>query len=144
MAMARDGLLPSFFSDVNKSTQVPVKSTLATGFGAATLAFFMDVDQLAGMVRGERVFIFMTSISFCFSYSFSFPLRGLPLCYFTLNFGKHSSPALHALNWGLVLKHNWQQSGEWEGERTPSSSPGNNSLLFPVPTMFSSQGKGGA
>ena len=50
MAMARDGLLPSFFSDVNKSTQVPVKSTLATGFGAAVLSFFMDVSQLAGMV----------------------------------------------------------------------------------------------
>jgi cationic amino acid transporter 1 len=50
MAMARDGLLPSFFSDVNRSTQVPVKSTLVTGFGAAVLSFFMDVSQLAGMV----------------------------------------------------------------------------------------------
>ncbi|KAH0972589.1 hypothetical protein GBA52_024745 [Prunus armeniaca] len=49
MAMARDGLLPSFFSDINKSTQVPVKSTIATGIGAAVLAFFMDVSQLAGM-----------------------------------------------------------------------------------------------
>lgn len=50
MAMARDGLLPSFFSDVNKHTQIPIKSTVATGIGAATLAFFMDVSQLAGMV----------------------------------------------------------------------------------------------
>ncbi|KAG0497212.1 hypothetical protein HPP92_001903 [Vanilla planifolia] len=50
MAMARDGLLPSFFSDVNKSTQVPVKSTIVTGVSAALLAFFMDVSQLAGMV----------------------------------------------------------------------------------------------
>ncbi|KAK4272357.1 hypothetical protein QN277_020925 [Acacia crassicarpa] len=50
MAMARDGLLPSFFSDVNKSSHVPVKSTLATGLFAAVLAFFMDVSQLAGMV----------------------------------------------------------------------------------------------
>ncbi|KAI9108938.1 hypothetical protein K1719_020243 [Acacia pycnantha] len=32
MAMARDGLLPSFFSDVNKRSHVPVKSTLATPF----------------------------------------------------------------------------------------------------------------
>ena len=48
--MARDGLLPSFFSDVNKHTQVPVKSTIVTGIVAATLAFFMDVEQLAGMV----------------------------------------------------------------------------------------------
>lgn len=51
MAMARDGLLPSFFADVNKRTQVPVKSTVVTGLCAAALAFFMDVSQLAGMVR---------------------------------------------------------------------------------------------
>lgn len=51
MAMARDGLLPSFFADVSKCTQVPVKSTLLTGIFAALLALFMDVSQLAGMVR---------------------------------------------------------------------------------------------
>lgn len=50
MAMARDGLLPSFFSDINKNTHVPVKSTVATGIFAAVLAFFMDVSQLAAMV----------------------------------------------------------------------------------------------
>ncbi|KAK9125561.1 hypothetical protein Scep_014407 [Stephania cephalantha] len=50
MAMARDGLLPPFFSDVNKKTQIPVKSTIFTGICAALLAFFMDVSQLAGMV----------------------------------------------------------------------------------------------
>uniref|UniRef100_A0ACD5WA57 Uncharacterized protein n=1 Tax=Avena sativa TaxID=4498 RepID=A0ACD5WA57_AVESA len=50
MAMARDGLLPSFFSDVNKQTQVPVKGTIVAGICAAALAFFMDVSQLAGMV----------------------------------------------------------------------------------------------
>ncbi|XP_066307541.1 cationic amino acid transporter 2, vacuolar-like [Miscanthus floridulus] len=50
MAMARDGLLPSFFSDVYKQTQVPVKSTIVTGIFAAALAFAMDVSQLAGMV----------------------------------------------------------------------------------------------
>ena len=50
MAMARDGLLPSLFSDFNRRTQVPVKATIATGLCAATLAFFMDVSQLAGMV----------------------------------------------------------------------------------------------
>ncbi|KAJ9131858.1 hypothetical protein P3X46_034766 [Hevea brasiliensis] len=64
MAMARDGLLPSFFSDVNKNTQVPVKSTLATGIGAAMLAFFMDVDQLAGMVSVGTLLAFtMVAIS---------------------------------------------------------------------------------
>ncbi|XP_021756012.1 cationic amino acid transporter 2, vacuolar-like isoform X2 [Chenopodium quinoa] len=50
MAMARDGLLPSFFSDINPHTQVPVKGTIVTGAFAAILAFFMDVSQLAGMV----------------------------------------------------------------------------------------------
>lgn len=52
MAMSRDGLLPSFFSEVNKRTQVPVKSTILTGVIAAALAFAMDVEQLAGMVCG--------------------------------------------------------------------------------------------
>lgn len=50
MAMSRDGLLPSFFSDVNKKTQVPVNSTVITGIVAALLSFSMDVSQLAGMV----------------------------------------------------------------------------------------------
>ncbi|KAM7279419.1 hypothetical protein ACFE04_006553 [Oxalis oulophora] len=50
MAMARDGLLPTFFSDVHKGTQIPLKSTIATGIVAAVLAFVMDVSQLAGMV----------------------------------------------------------------------------------------------
>lgn len=51
MAMARDGLLPSFFSDVNKRTQVPIKGTVATGVCAALMAFCLNVSQLAGMVR---------------------------------------------------------------------------------------------
>ncbi|XVE62498.1 hypothetical protein DITRI_Ditri06bG0122600 [Diplodiscus trichospermus] len=64
MAMARDGLLPSLFSDVNESTQVPVKSTLATGIVAATLAFVMDVSQLAGMVSVGTLLAFtMVAIS---------------------------------------------------------------------------------
>lgn len=50
MAMARDGLLPSFFSDIDKNTQVPMKGTIVTGVFATALAFFMDVSQLAGMV----------------------------------------------------------------------------------------------
>lgn len=50
MAMARDGLLPSFFADINRHTQVPVNSTVVTGVLAAALAFFMDVSQLAAMV----------------------------------------------------------------------------------------------
>ncbi|ESQ47418.1 hypothetical protein EUTSA_v10027685mg [Eutrema salsugineum] len=64
MAMARDGLLPSFFSDVNQRTQVPVKGTITTGFCAAILAFFMDVSQLAGMVSvGTLVAFTMVAVS---------------------------------------------------------------------------------
>ncbi|KAJ4721316.1 Vacuolar cationic amino acid transporter [Melia azedarach] len=64
MAMARDGLLPPFFSDVNKRTQVPVKGTIVTGVIAATLAFFMDVSELAGMVSVGTLLAFtMVAIS---------------------------------------------------------------------------------
>lgn len=62
MAMARDGLLPSLFSDVNRRTQVPVKATIATGLCAATLAFFMDVSQLAGMVRHSVVIPYLVGL----------------------------------------------------------------------------------
>nr|AQY10160.1 vacuolar cationic amino acid transporter [Petunia x hybrida] len=64
MAMARDGLLPSFFSDVSKGTQVPVKSTVTTGLLSGTLAFFMDVEQLSGMVSVGTLLAFtMVAIS---------------------------------------------------------------------------------
>ncbi|KAL8489035.1 hypothetical protein ACS0TY_025079 [Phlomoides rotata] len=64
MAMARDGLLPSFFSDVNKKTQVPLKGTIVTGLLAAFLAFFMDVEQLSGMVSVGTLLAFtMVAIS---------------------------------------------------------------------------------
>ncbi|KAF3944897.1 hypothetical protein CMV_028678, partial [Castanea mollissima] len=61
MAMARDGLLPSFFSDINEFTLVPVKSTITTGVFAAALAFFMDVSQLAGMVSVGTLLAFTTA-----------------------------------------------------------------------------------
>lgn len=60
MAMARDGLLPPFFSDIHKSTRIPLKSTIVTGVFAATLAFFMDVSQLAGMVSVGTLLAFTT------------------------------------------------------------------------------------
>ncbi|MED6221165.1 Carnitine O-acetyltransferase mitochondrial [Stylosanthes scabra] len=64
MAMARDGLLPPFFSDINKHSQVPVKSTIATGLIAAILAFSMEVSQLAGMVSVGTLLAFtMVAIS---------------------------------------------------------------------------------
>ncbi|XP_057540882.1 cationic amino acid transporter 2, vacuolar-like [Amaranthus tricolor] len=60
MAMARDGLLPSFFSDVSKKSQVPVNSTVTTGIVAALMAFFLDVSQLAGMVSVGTLLAFTT------------------------------------------------------------------------------------
>ncbi|KAJ1409120.1 Cationic amino acid transporter, C-terminal [Sesbania bispinosa] len=60
MAMARDGLLPTFFSDIHKRSQIPLKSTIVTGVFAATLAFFMDVSQLAGMVSVGTLLAFTT------------------------------------------------------------------------------------
>ncbi|XP_021717076.1 cationic amino acid transporter 2, vacuolar-like isoform X1 [Chenopodium quinoa] len=64
MAMSRDGLLPSFFSDVSKKTQVPVKSTITTGIISALLSFSMDVSQLAGMVSVGTLLAFtMVAIS---------------------------------------------------------------------------------
>ncbi|KMT11283.1 hypothetical protein BVRB_5g109680 [Beta vulgaris subsp. vulgaris] len=62
MAMARDGLLPSFFSDIDKRTQVPVKGTMAIGILAAAIAFFMDVSELAGMVSVGTLLAF-TSVA---------------------------------------------------------------------------------
>ncbi|KAH7856265.1 hypothetical protein Vadar_034666 [Vaccinium darrowii] len=60
MAMARDGLLPSFFSDINKHTKVPVKSTMVTGISAAALASLLDIEQLAGMVSVGTLLAFTT------------------------------------------------------------------------------------
>ncbi|KAK4581410.1 hypothetical protein RGQ29_024885 [Quercus rubra] len=64
MAMARDGLLPPFFSEVNIKTQVPMNGTIVTGIGSAILAFIMDVSQLAGMVSVGTLLAFtMVAIS---------------------------------------------------------------------------------
>ncbi|EXB68044.1 Cationic amino acid transporter 4 [Morus notabilis] len=60
MAMARDGLLPSFFSHINKNTQIPLKGTIVTGIFATALAFFMNVSQLAGMVSVGTLLAFTT------------------------------------------------------------------------------------
>lgn len=64
MAMARDGLLPPFFCDINKHTLVPVKGTIITGLAAAVLAFSMEVTELAGMVSVGTLLAFtMVAIS---------------------------------------------------------------------------------
>ncbi|CAI8613661.1 unnamed protein product [Vicia faba] len=64
MAIARDGLLPPFFCDINKHTLVPLKGTLITGLAIAVLAFFMEVSELAGMVSVGTLLAFtMVAIS---------------------------------------------------------------------------------
>lgn len=55
MAMGRDGLLPRWFCRVHSASGVPVNATLATGSAAALLAFFLDIDQLSGMVRKSAI-----------------------------------------------------------------------------------------
>ncbi|KAG4927642.1 hypothetical protein JHK85_054128 [Glycine max] len=54
----------TFFCDINKQTQVPVKGTIATGVVASFLAFSMEVSQLAGMVSVGTLLAFtMVAIS---------------------------------------------------------------------------------
>lgn len=50
MAMARDGLLPPFFSTIHPKTFVPVNGTVLTGCSATLMALILDVDQLSGLV----------------------------------------------------------------------------------------------
>lgn len=50
MAMARDGLLPQWFSALSNTTGVPLNATIVTGLFAATLAFTMSLEQLSAMV----------------------------------------------------------------------------------------------
>lgn len=57
MAMARDGLLPPFFSSVHPKTSVPVNGTILTGIVAAFMAFMMDVDELSGLVSYSDLWV---------------------------------------------------------------------------------------
>eukprot|EP00249_Psilotum_nudum_P019953 c27493_g1_i1 orf=508-2535(-) len=59
MAMARDGLLPSFFLKISNLTAVPINGTLVTGVLASLMAFALDVDQLSGMVSVGTLLAFM-------------------------------------------------------------------------------------
>ncbi|EXB68043.1 Cationic amino acid transporter 2 [Morus notabilis] len=98
MAMSRDGLLPGFFAEVNKRTQVPLKSTVATGIGAAALSFFMDVSQLAGMVSVGTLLAFtMVAISVLI-------LRYVPPDEMPLSSSLQDSFASHSLQYGRSTK----------------------------------------
>lgn len=49
-AMGRDGLLPARFAKVHPRTMTPVTNTVIVAIAAATLAAFIPLDNLAGMV----------------------------------------------------------------------------------------------
>ncbi|KAJ4886237.1 hypothetical protein Rs2_25985 [Raphanus sativus] len=78
MAMARDGLLPAFFAEINPRTQVPVKNTIVIGVLAASLAFFMDVSQLSEMVSVGTLMAF-TAVAACVLVLRYVPPDGVPL-----------------------------------------------------------------
>lgn len=95
MAMARDGLLPSFFSDVHSRTQVPVKGTVLTGICASILAFFMEVSELAGMVSVGTLFAFtMVAVSILV-------LRYVPPAEIPLPASFHESISSVSLRYGI-------------------------------------------
>ncbi|MFA4878299.1 MAG: amino acid permease [Methanoregula sp.] len=50
-AMARDGLLPSVFSDLHQRFQTPAKITLVVGIITAVLACFISLDVIAELVN---------------------------------------------------------------------------------------------
>ncbi|KAJ0237152.1 Cationic amino acid transporter 4 [Hirschfeldia incana] len=78
MAMARDGLLPAFFAEIDPRTQVPVKNTIVIGVLAASLAFFMDVSQLSEMVSVGTLMAF-TAVAICVLVLRYVPPNGVPL-----------------------------------------------------------------
>ncbi len=51
MSMAGDGMLPKFFSDVNKNTHTPVKNTVLCGIIMAAMAGVIPLDVLADLVN---------------------------------------------------------------------------------------------
>ncbi|KAH9616739.1 hypothetical protein KSS87_004907 [Heliosperma pusillum] len=99
MAMARDGLLPSLFADINERTHVPVKGSIATGILAASLAFAMDVSELAGMVSVATLLAF-TTVAISVLIIRYIPPKMAPL---QILHGESSSPAdEHGYNLGGV------------------------------------------
>jgi APA family basic amino acid/polyamine antiporter len=50
-AMARDGLLPSFFSEIHATFQTPAKVTLVVGLVTALLAGFVSLEVIAELVN---------------------------------------------------------------------------------------------
>jgi APA family basic amino acid/polyamine antiporter len=58
-AMARDGLLPPFFSDINPKTQTPVKTIVVVGLLCALFAGVLPLGKLAQLVNIGTLFAFV-------------------------------------------------------------------------------------
>lgn len=56
--MAKDGLLPEVFSNLNRRTQVPVASTIFTGILVACVSFVFDLNFLANVISCGTLQVF--------------------------------------------------------------------------------------
>lgn len=63
LAMARDGLLPKVFSEVNQYTRTPVRIIVLAGFIIASFAAFIPMHDLAELVNVGTLFAFMVVCS---------------------------------------------------------------------------------
>ena len=59
-AMARDGLLPSYFSRINSYTQTPARIIIGSGIVMALIAGFLPMQDLAELVNIGTLFAFIT------------------------------------------------------------------------------------
>ena len=63
LAIARDGLLPPLFAQLNPRTQTPVRVILASGFVMAFIAGFTPIDTVAKLVNlGTLAAFFLVSV----------------------------------------------------------------------------------
>lgn len=60
LAMARDGLLPSFFAVVNPRTKTPARIIIFCGLIIGLLAGLISIDELAELVNIGTLFAFIT------------------------------------------------------------------------------------
>lgn len=58
MVMARDGLLPEWFTKIHPKQGTPINATLFTGFTTGALALLVDIDVLAELVSIGTLAIF--------------------------------------------------------------------------------------
>jgi APA family basic amino acid/polyamine antiporter len=58
MAIARDGLLPSFFADIHPTFKTPWKATIVVGCGVALMAGVLPLDALLEMTNIGTLFAF--------------------------------------------------------------------------------------